>query len=182
MLNKSIARRYAEAFFFIAQEKHDVEGLQKELALVVETIKSFPELKAVLDHVLIPPAEKREVLAKVLGGSVSGTTLNFLSLVIDKRRAPYLEAIYEEYMNMADEDRNILKADFISARPVANQDIIELEKALSSATGKSVRLKPAVDSALIGGVRIRVGDRVIDASVVKRLELLRSSLKNVKIS
>jgi len=182
MLNKSVGRRYAEAFFAIAQEQKKIDEYQKELGEVVDTIMSNEDLKAFMFHVLVPPEEKKQVIAQLFSHAVSDSTIRFLNLVMDKRRANYLKVIFEEYQAMADVSRNILKAEVTSAMVVNEQDIAELEKALSAATGKMVRVNLTVDPSLIGGVKVRVGDRVIDASVVKKLDMLRSSLKKVKIS
>lgn len=182
MLNKSVARRYAEAFFAIAQEQQQVDLFQKEISEIAETISAHDELGVYMDHVLIPPKDKKEIISRLFAGKVSEVTLNFVRLVIDKRRANYFGAITEEYKAMADNSRNVLKADFVSARHVDKEDITELEKALSSATGKQVRINLTIDPSLIGGVKVRVGDRVIDASVVKKLEMLKSSLIQAKIS
>ena len=76
----------------------------------------------------------------------------------------------------------INQGEVTSAKDVSEQDIAGLEKTLSEATGKKVRVTLTVDPSLIGGVKVRIGDRVIDASVVKKLDMLKSSLKRVKIS
>lgn len=182
MLNKSVARRYAESFFAIAQEQNKIDDYQNELEVVASTIASSSELQGFMAHVLIPPSEKKEVLNKLFGGKIAQTTLNFVNVVVDKRRAPYIGVIFEEYQKMADESRGVLMAEFVSAKEVSQDEMAEVEKALSAATGKTVRLSLSIEPSLIGGVKVRVGDRVIDASVVKRLDMLKSNLKKVKIS
>jgi F-type H+-transporting ATPase subunit delta len=182
MLNKSVARRYAEAFFAIAQERNLIDELQVELLEVADTIANNKDLAAFMGHVLIPPKDKREVVAQLFAGKISDVTLNFLNVVIDKRRANYIAAIAEEYKALADQSRNIVKADVVSAKPVTEQEVAELEKTLSAATGKTVKVSMNIDPNLIGGIKVRIGDRIIDASVVKKLELLKSDLMNVKIS
>ncbi|MGE5543771.1 MAG: F0F1 ATP synthase subunit delta [Bacillota bacterium] len=182
MLNKSVGRRYAEAFFAIAQEQNKIDEFQQELGEVVDVILTNEELKAFMFHVLIPPQAKKDILSQLFADRVSAGTLNFLNLVMDKRRADHLGVIFEEYQTMADESKNVLKAEVASAKYVSEQDLAELENTLSAATGKKVRVKLTVDPSLIGGIKVRIGDRVIDASVVKKLDMLKSSLKRVKIS
>lgn len=181
MLNKSVGRRYAEAFFAIAQQ-NKIDEFEKELADVVDVIMSHEDLKAFMFHVLIPPQEKKDILSRLFADRVSPSTLSFLNLVIDKRRVDHLGVMFDEYRAMADESKNIIKAEVTSAKDVSEQDIAGLEKTLSEATGKKVRVTLTVDPSLIGGVKVRIGDRVIDASVVKKLDMLKSSLKRVKIS
>ena len=171
MLNKSVGRRYAEAFFAIAQEQNKIDEFQNELGEVVDVIMSNEDLKAFMYHVLIPPQEKKNVLSQLFADRVSASTLSFLNLVM-----------VDEYQTMADESKNVVKAEVTSAKHVNEQDLVELEKTLSQATGKKVRVKLTVDPSLLGGVKVRIGDRVIDASVVKKLDMLKSSLKRVKIS
>lgn len=182
MLNKSVARRYAEAFFAIAQDKNKIDEFQKELEEITSAMSTVGELKVFLRHVSIPPQEKKAMLAQIFNGKVSVETLNFIDLVIDKRRGEYIEAIVEEYKNMADDYHNVLKAEFYSVREIDNQEIAQLEKTLSDATGKIVRLNLIVEPQLIGGVKVKIGDRVIDASIIKKIKMLESNLKRVKIS
>ncbi len=181
MLNKSVARRYAEALFEIAQETDNVDEMQKDLELIAETIDSYDELKSFMFHPLIPPREKRDVVNKLFGPHVSEMVLNFLYVVIDKRRDTYIGAMAEEYKDMANEYKNVLFADLISAREVSDEDVQVLKEKVAAATGKSVDMEVSIDPSLIGGIKMRIGDRIIDASVKKKLELLRDDLKKARI-
>lgn len=182
MLNKSVARRYAEAFFAIAQEKDQIDKLQQELELVVDTIEEVDNFKEYLNHLLVPAKEKKEIIVKIFGEKLSQLTLNFLFVIIEKRREAYIGLIAEEFKNMADESRNIAKAELIAAKEISDDEIKVLADKLSASTGKTVRLRQTVDPALIGGIKIRIGDRVIDGTVAKKLEILRERLRQVKIS
>jgi len=182
MLNKSVARRYAEAFFSIAQENNKVDDLQLELEKVVEVIETTENLKDYLAHLLIPAKEKKDVTSKIFTGNISQITLNFVLMIIDKRRETYIGVIADEYKDMADEARNIMKAELVSAREVSSDEMSILAEKLSVSTGKTVQLKQVVDPALIGGIKIRMGDQIIDGTVAKKLEMLKERLKQVKIS
>lgn len=182
MLNKSVARRYAEAFFSIAQENTKVDEYQQEMENIVQTISEVDGLEQYFAHLLIPAKEKKELATKIFSEKVSQTTLNFLLMIIDKRRETYLTVIMEEYREMADESRNITKANLISAREVPAEEVNNLAAQLSDTTGKTVQLVQTVDESLIGGVKLRIGDQIIDATVAKKLEMLKQQLKQAKIS
>ena len=182
MLNRSVARRYAEAFFSIAQEQNKIDQYQQELEKLVQVIEETENLKEYLAHLLIPAKEKKEIVAKIFTGQISDTTLNFLNVLIDKRRETYLTAVVLEYKDMADEFRNIAKADLVAAQEVSEEDVKMLAEKLSASIGKTVQLKVSVDPALLGGVTIRLGDQIIDGTVAKKLEMLKEQLKQVKIS
>jgi len=182
MLNKSVARRYAEAFFSIAREAKKIDEYQVELEKVITSLNEVEGMKEYLDHLLIPTREKKDLIEKVFGGQLSSMTMNFLLMIIDKRRESYLEVIYGEFVDMADESRDIKKAELFAAREVPKEELDDLAKRLSSSTGKKVLLKQTVDPSLLGGVKIRMGDQIVDGTVTKKLQMLKENLMNAKIS
>lgn len=182
MLNKSVARRYAEAFFSIAREADKIDAYQAELEQVITAITEIDGMKDYLDHLLVPAREKKELVQKVFGEQLSAMTMNFLFMVIDKRRESYLEFIYREYVEMADESRNIKQAELYAAREVPQSELEALQERLSATTGKKVVLKLTVDPALLGGAKIRMGDQIVDGTAAKKLQMLKEKLKNAKIS
>lgn len=182
MLNRSVARRYAEAFFGIAQDQNKIDQYQQELEIIVQVIEETENLKEYLAHLLVPAKDKKEIVGQVFANQISPTTLNFLNILIDKRRESYLTAIVLEYKDMADESRNIAKADLITAQEVSPDEVKTLAEKLSASMGKTVQFKVMVDPSLLGGVKIRLGDQIIDGTVAKKLAMLKEQLKQVKIS
>ncbi|MEA1961411.1 MAG: F0F1 ATP synthase subunit delta [Bacillota bacterium] len=182
MLNKSVARRYAEAFFGIAREQNKIDQYQTELETVVQSIQNIDQLKEYFAHLLIPPKEKKEVAQKIFAEQISPITLNFILMIIDKKRETYIELIVKEYVEMADESRNIKKAELFAATDVSDDELQSLAQKLSTASGKTVQLKLRVDPSLLGGIKIRMGDQIIDGTVTKKLEMLKNELKQAKIS
>lgn len=182
MLNRSVARRYAEAFFSLAKEQDKIDQYQQELEKIMQVVEDTDHLKEYLAHLLIPAKEKKEIVGSLFAGQLSPTTLKFLYMIIDKRRETYLAAITAEYQDMADESRDIANADLITAQEVPEEEVRILAERLSASTGKTVQFKVAVDPSLIGGVKIRMGDQIIDGTVAKKLAMLKEQLKQVKIS
>lgn len=182
MLNKSVARRYAEAFFSIAQETQKIDEYQAELESVTKVIAEVEGMKEYMAHLLVPAKEKKELVQKVFEGQISPVTMNFLCMVIDKRRESYLDVILGEFVDMADETRNIKKAELFAAREVPAEELADLEQRLSASTGKKISLTMTVDPSLLGGVKIRMGDQIVDGTVAKKLQLLKDSMMKVKIS
>lgn len=182
MLNKSVARRYAEAFFDIARENNKIDEFQVELEKVVQAINEVDNLKDYMAHLLIPAAAKKDIIRQLFADQLSPVTLNFIMMIVDKKRESYIEVIVEEYKDMADESRNIAKVDLIAAKEVPDEDVKFLAEKLSASTGKTVQLKLKVDPALLGGVKLRMGDQIIDGTVAKKLEMLKEQLLQAKIS
>lgn len=177
MLNNAIARRYAHAFFSIAQEKNQLDKMEEELALIKGAINTNNDLKGFIEHELVEPQAKKQTVEKLFSGKVSDITLNFLELLIDKHREALIEDIYDEFVNYANEARNILDAEVTSAFELKKDEIKEIESKLASCTGKKIRLVAKADSDLIGGVVVRIGDKIFDSSVLSRLQGLKSKLK-----
>jgi F-type H+-transporting ATPase subunit delta len=182
MLNKSVARRYAEAFFSSAHEANKIDEYQAELGKIVHIIQETESLREYFSHPLIPTKEKQEIAKQLFSQQVSQITLNFMLLVLDKRRETYLQLIFKEYEEMADESNNIKKAELVSAKAVPDAEVQSLAEKLSLSTGKTIDLKLSIDPSLLGGVKIRMGDKIIDASIAKKLEMLKKNLKQSKIS
>lgn len=182
MLNKSVARRYAEAFFSIAQEANKIDEYQAELEKVVQTTAEVEGMKEYLAHLLVPSKAKKELIQKIFADQLSPMTMNFLFMVIDKRRESYLEFICKEFVDMADKSRGIQKAELTAAREVPEAELADLAQRISSSTGKQVILNLKVDPTLLGGVKIRMGDQIVDGTVAKKLQLLKNNLKQAKIS
>lgn len=182
MLNKSVARRYAEAFFSIAREREKIDQFQADMEQVLRALDEVEHLREYFSHLLIPAKDKKDVAQKLFADDLAQETMNFIFIIIDKRREAYFEAIYEEYVDMADESRNIKKAELFTATELSEEDLEELTKNLSHSLGKTVQLQTRVDPSLLGGVKVRIGDQIIDGTVAKKLEMLQEDLKQAKIS
>ena len=181
MLENAVARRYAQAFFALAVEKNLVDKLESELKVIVDTINENAELKSVMDHQLISPGEKKAIINNIFSQEVSETTLDFLDIVIDKYRATYVAGIYDEFVTSANETRNMADARVKTAVDLTESDLEAIKDKLAAATGKTIRLQSELDPSLIGGVVVRIGDKVIDGSLAGRLEKLKENLLQFEV-
>lgn len=181
MLENAVARRYAQAFFTIASEKTLVDKLELELGTVVTAINENEELKKVMDHQLISPENKKAIIENLFSGEVSELTINLLDVVIEKYRASYIPAIYDEFVSYANDLRNMADAQITTAVELSESDLEAIKSKLAAATGKTIRLQSEVDPSLIGGVMVRIGDKVIDGSLAGRLTRLKEDLLQIEV-
>lgn len=179
MLKGAVAGRYAEALYEIAVETKLVDQLEKELTAVVEIINGSDELKRVLFHPRIAAAEKKEVLDSLFKKHVSEITMHFLGLLVERNRELYLADITGYYTSLANKARGITDVEVTSAVDLTKEEKKRLTKAMEQCTGKQVRLSYKTDAGLLGGVVVRVGDKVIDGSVRTRLQALREQLREI---
>ena len=179
MLENAIARRYAQAFFAIAQEKNQVDKFEEELTLIMESINSNADLAKFINHQLVKPEAKKDTLQKLFADKISDTTLNLLELLVDKHREVLISEIAKEFLVYANAARNIQEAEITSAMELKDKDLEEIKKKLAECTGKNIRLVTKVNADLIGGVVVRIGDKIIDSSALSRLQGLKSRLKQI---
>jgi F-type H+-transporting ATPase subunit delta len=172
----SLARRYAGALFETAKAADAIDKIQADLGSVVRLFREAPELQEVLSHPLVPPDRKKKIAAEVLGSSVQGTTIDFLSLLIDKRREALIPEVEQEYVQLANEFRQVLPVIAISAVPLTADEQDRLRAKLEGLTGKHIELESTQDPSLIGGLLVRIGDTVIDGSVRGYLAALRNRM------
>ncbi len=182
MITSQLALRYAEALYELAAEKQALDGVEKELGIVEETLAAHEELATLIYHPQMPLTAKKETIERVFGPQVSDYVRNFLLLLVDKRRETALPAIIKEYKVLANKARNIAEAEVTTARPLAEGDKQALAAKLSTVTGKKVVLSTRVDDRIVGGVVVKIGDKLIDGSVVRQLEALRAALLKTEVS
>ncbi len=176
MINRTVPRRYAQALLMIAVERGALEEYEKELDKFRKLFLGEPHLKEFMDNPQVRPEDKKKVLQGLIAGKLNPLVSDFLFLILDKRRENFFLEIIEEYKKYADQAGNIIDAEVRSVVSLTDKDFRQLAQRLAKATGKKVRLKNVIDTSLIGGIVVRIGDTVIDGSVTKKLSLLKNRL------
>ena len=176
MLNIQLARKYGTAIFEIANEDNKLEEYGRELADVSQALFAQAELKDFLTNPQIQPEDKKQVLLRLLKDQVSPMMMNFLLLLVDKRRIVLLEAINDCYQELSNKAQGIIVADVTTAYELKAELRSPLSSKLESVTGKKVQLRTHQDQSIIGGVVVKIGDTRIDGSVIGRLQALKAEL------
>ncbi len=181
MLDQKVARRYAEAVFSLAKEQNQIDLYQQQLTLVLDSLEAVPELKSYFCNFLVPNQEKKDILEKIFKEDLNENILHFLFLLVDKKREANFESIVAEFAILADEARNIKNAEIYTAQELPKRELRALEMRLTKATGKKIRLNAHVDPELLGGVKLRIEDKIVDATIKKRLQLLGTAMKKKQV-
>ena len=171
----SAPRRYAEAAFQIAERDSSIDRWRKDLDAAAAALDEGSELLAVLANPALPLEARRSVVEGVFGG-LSGPTKNLVLLLVQRRRIEQLPRIASEFRRLDDARQGIVHATATSAAPLTDTEKRALTARLEQMTGGRVALDTDVDESLLGGLVVRVGDRLIDGSVRGRLERLRNQL------
>ena len=174
----AVLGRYARAFAEVAVEhKLDPDKAVEELSAVADLIHGSRELRNVLQNPAVPREQKHallDALMKRMGGSK--LLRNFLAVLIDHRRIGGLGEVVTLFKEELDRRLGIAEARVSSARPLTAAEKKSLEKQLAEITGMTVRASYSEDTALLGGVTVRMGSTIYDGSVQGRLERMRAEI------
>ncbi len=173
--NRSTARRYAEAAFQIAERDGTVDEWLDAFA-AAEALLAEPDLARLLVNPAVPAASRQALLEQVAGDRVSGAPRRLLGLLVARGRIERLPEVAREFRRLHRQREGIIQASITSAAPLTASEVEALTARLTATTGGTVEVSLSVDPALLGGVQVRLGDRLIDGSVRGRLERLRSKL------
>jgi F-type H+-transporting ATPase subunit delta len=174
MRPSTTARRYAEAAFDVAQADGKSADWLRQLNSVRELLQR-PTIKEYFDDPNISREEKLETVPRIFPGA-DPHVLNLLRILTSKHRMHLVPQIVVEFERLLRESRGVAEATVTVARSIGNDEEQQIAQQLGRALGKRVEIRTEVDPNIIGGIVIRIGDQLIDASVAGRLERLRQQL------
>jgi len=172
---ETIARNYAEAVFQLGERSGNVELYADLLDAVAAAVEQTPRVEAILMSPRIPKAEK----AQLLGGALRDTPREFvlfLQALVRRGRQQILRPVATEYMNLLDQKLDRVRAGVTLARTPDEKLKRNIQEALSRQLGKQVIPAFSVDPEILGGAIVRVGERVLDGSLRRRMTKLRRHL------
>jgi F-type H+-transporting ATPase subunit delta len=177
MSQRTVARRYATALYEEADASGVLEDVDDDVLLLRESLESNGELARFFKSPVIPQEKKETIIRELLADRTAELTVRFLRLLVHKDRETMTKAILDQYQSLRDEQRGIVDATVRVARPLGEDDRETIVDVLEEETGQSVRLHVEKDEGLIGGLVIRIGDRVFDGSVRNKLANLHDRLR-----
>lgn len=177
MRNTAVSERYAQALFELATEKNTIESIKEELISVSGAIKEYPEFENLLFHPVINPFDKKVMLEGVFKSKISDVSLNFLKFLVDKKREALIQEISDLYTLMVNNLQRKVVAEVYTAVEIGSAELDLLKQKLESYLDKKVDLENHVDQDVVGGVLVKIGDRVIDGTLKTRFENMARSLR-----
>lgn len=168
-----IAERYAVAFYELAERNNILDSFRDELFQVKAVIESQPELAEILNHPVISPADKKDIIESIFTGQLSQITLNSLKLIVDNRRMMVFPFIVTHYNEILNKKRNIAVAKVITAIQINDETKERVRLKLQEITQKNIVVEPVVDESLIAGMIVKINDRVIDGSIKTKLDNMK---------
>ncbi len=178
-VNTQVLQPYASALMSLAKSNDLSEQFGNDIRSLLSLLESSEDLRQFLANPLIKPDAKKAVIKQIAGEEMNPLMRSFLSLLIDKGRILFLEGIGKQYLNQLRALNQTVLAEVTSAVPLSDaqqQTVREKVQAMTSA--RQVEIETKIDTDLIGGVVIKVGSQVIDASLRGQLRRLGISLSS----
>lgn len=172
-----VARVYAQALFEVGSESDSLTMLVDELSAVRDVIADLePELRTFINMPQLPRDEKWQALSAAFQGKVSHDILGLLHVLVDRRREALIADVADEFIQLVDSADGRIHADVVSARPLDDELVAALHEVIERQTRREVILDQRVDPNMIGGVRLSLGDLVVDGTTRRALHDLRRTL------
>jgi F-type H+-transporting ATPase subunit delta len=171
-----VGRRYASALFDAAQEQDVVDQVEQDLNVLLEVWEKNPELPRLLVNPNVDLGEKREFLDRVFPEELTELVRRFLDFLLEKKRIEHFVPAVAEYHELAEEKRRRCEAFVTSRMPLSESQRERLTEALKRLMRKDICLIEETDPDVIGGLRVRIRDRVIDRTLRSELVQLRENL------
>ena len=169
---EEIAEVYSRSLFEVAREHDNLDRVRDELAAVADALEQNRELAVFFFSPYFSTEEKRDGLRRTVVDA-DPALVNFLELLIEKHRMPVLFRIRRQFDTLYDRAHKRLPVEVTSAVELDGGVIGELERRIHEQTGQNVQLESRVDPNILGGIVLRVGNSILDASIRHRLEQLR---------
>ena len=169
---EEIATVYARSLFEAAQDADKLEAVRDQLGEIADAIDSDRDLQVFFFSPSLSSEEKKEGLGKALEGA-DDLIVNFLELLIENHRMPVVFKIRRELDALWDKENRLLPVQITSAVELDDKTVKQIGDQIAEQTGQKVELSAEVDPDVLGGLVVRVGNTVLDASVRRRLENLR---------
>ena len=172
---EEIARVYAEALFEVAQDKDRLDEVHDQLGEVADAIAENRDLQVFLFSPYFSSAENRDGIGRAVSGA-DPELANFLELLAEKHRMPAIFRIRSRFDEMWAKEKRQLEVRLTSAVELPSSLVDQVGNEIEEQTGQSIELSSEVDEDILGGLVLRVGNMVLDASVRNRLERLRKEV------
>ncbi|SFT25276.1 F0F1 ATP synthase subunit delta [Paenibacillus sp. BC26] len=172
-----VAKRYAKALFELAQSNNMVADVEQQLKIVVDALTGDAQIRKFLGLPNVEVTKKIDIIKGALSDKVSVMVLNTVELLIIRNRQTAITDVYEAYTRVAGDALGQAHATIYTAKSLSSEELAKVSAQFGTMIGKRIIAKQIVEPALLGGVQVRIGDRLYDGSLSGKLARLEQALK-----
>ncbi len=177
MAELTIDLTYGTALFDAARDIGKQEQILEEATEVLGILQQEPDLYAFINYPAISAQEKKAAISNIFKDKICDELLNFIYVLIDKRRTMHFEKMIKVYKKLMDTEEGVSYGTVFSVEPLGSERLAELEADASKLFASNVRLENEIDPKLIGGIKILVDGKMIDVSLRKKFNDLKNSIR-----
>lgn len=174
-----VQQRYAKALFEVAIELKREDDFLMQLNGLDSVLKENPGLLKILKAPMVSKDEKKTLIDEIFANKISNELINFLKVLVDKKRFESFHQIVATYKELLNESRNIKEVTAVTAVALSEDMRTILSERLKKITGSNIVLHTVVDESLIGGVLLKIGNKQVDGTVKSRLEGLKDEISAI---
>lgn len=179
MSKSVVSKRYAKALFDLAKENNKIDAYQQELEVIGQVVLENKGLYTIMNHPKFEDTEKKQLLENTFSNYVSKDVLNLLKLLVDRKRINELNNVVDYYVELANEEHDIAVANVSTVEPLTKEQVTELKAMLTKRLAKKdVKIHNHIDKKIIGGVKIQIGNRILDGTVQTKLARMKRQLSS----
>lgn len=178
MIVTALNRRYAKSLLDLSIEQNKLEEIKKDMDFVMEVIASSRDLRVLLKSPIVSADKKEAIITALFDGKVNELTLKFINIILSKGRESQLDGIAHGFLNLYRINKGIEEAVITSAVQLSDAQRNEIREKLKGLTGHSIEITETIDPSIIGGVKIRVGDRQYNGSIAYQLDQLKRQFES----
>ena len=179
---KLVSKTYGEALFELAVEEGREDSLLEEIMALKKILKENPDFEKLMNHPKIIKEDKVKIIEETFGGHVSREIIGLMTLLITKGHYPDTVSVFEYFIGLVKEEKKIGIANVTTAFALSDKQKSDIEKRLLETTQyETFEMNYDVDESLIGGMVIRIKDRVVDSSIKTKLYELSKQLRKIQI-
>ena len=169
-------RAYAISLFGLANESNQSMNIALELKEVLAVVEAEPKVLELLSSVILPVETREAIYRRIFEGKVSDLLFRFLAIVVRRNRFGDLLGIARAFAALIDDHFGTLEVDAYTAIPLDDATALRISSHINAVTGRQVRLNRSIEPSMISGIRLRIGDQIIDGSAATQLRKMREQL------
>mgnify|MGYP001401124288 FL=1 len=174
--NKGIIKKYAQGLYKVALKEENVTQFSVRLHSIMNILKSVPELNQLFITRRVQIEDKMVMLKNILGDKISGIEMDLIVLLIENGHMLLYGEILKRFDYLLDKESEIIKVQITSSTRLPDDEVQKISLTIENKIQKKLNVKMDIDTSLMGGIKLRVGNTLIDGSVSNRLQKMRDTL------
>ena len=178
-INKGIIKKYTQALFNVAVKKNDINQISDRLHNIRSILKSVPELNQLLITRRVQVQDKINMLKNILGDNISNIEMDLLVLLMENGHMMLFGEVVKRFDYLLDKESKLVKVHITSSSILSDDEVERISSKIENNIQKEVEVEMETDESIIGGIKLRVGNTLIDGSIYSHLQKMRDTLIQV---